>query len=159
VAALSLALLALVLSGGAAVLHFFAARDLQDLAAGATRLVEWRRERQRIEAQIEQLRSVQKTAENTVEACNTTVRTAHRLIAAIPFGILEAIPATRHTTRLVRTIHDQISDVVYDSISGTNRILGKALRQGLESGASTDAKTSGPAALPDANRKPEGDDS
>lgn len=48
-------------------------------------------------------------------------RFTHASIAAIPFTILEQIPATADTSRLVRRIHDDISRTVYDTISGTAR--------------------------------------
>jgi hypothetical protein len=48
-------------------------------------------------------------------------RATHQGIAAIPFGILEQIPATAQQTRVVRGIHDEISRGVYQAISGTTR--------------------------------------
>ena len=54
---------------------------------------------------------IQQAAEMGVHLGTNTVRAVHMGIAAIPFGILEVIPATRHTSRLVRTVHDQISGV------------------------------------------------
>ena len=48
-------------------------------------------------------------------------RATHQGIAAIPFGILEQIPATAQQTKVVREIHDEISRGVYQAISGTTR--------------------------------------
>ena len=59
------------------------------------------------------------------------MRTIHKGIAAIPFGILEAIPVTRHTTKVVRGTHDLISDAVYGSISIVNKTSGKVIRKGI----------------------------
>lgn len=100
-------------------------RMMQRLAAAMLELA-------RAEAQLQTLRELQQTAELGVDAGTNAVRAMHMGIAAIPFGILDAIPVTRHTSRLVRTVHDQISGVVYDSIAGGNRLLGSALRLGLK---------------------------
>lgn len=51
------------------------------------------------------------------------VHAVHRGIAAIPFGVLGAIPATRHTSRLVQRIHDATVDSVYSTIRQTTRQL------------------------------------
>lgn len=80
----------------------------------------------------EQLSELQEAVEVSVEGVTASVRTVHRGIASIPFGILEAIPATRDTTKAVRAIHDVTSDVVYGSISFGNRLAGRGLRKGLE---------------------------
>lgn len=53
------------------------------------------------------------------------VQTVHRGIAAIPFGVLGAIPVTRDTSRLVRRIHDASADGVYGAIRhAARRLLG-----------------------------------
>lgn len=79
-----------------------------------------------------QLLEAQKLLEHSIDGTTATVRTIHRLIASIPFGILEAIPVTRRVTKIVHGVHDLISDVVYSSISITNKTSSKALRKGLE---------------------------
>ncbi len=78
-----------------------------------------------------QLFEAQEKLEDTIDIATATVRTIHKGIAAIPFGILEAIPATRHTTKVVRGTHDLISDVVYSSISIANKTSGKVIRKGI----------------------------
>lgn len=60
------------------------------------------------------------------------VRDIHRAIANIPFGILEAIPVTRDTTRVVRSIHDLTADGVYAGVGIANRLLGKRLQSVLD---------------------------
>lgn len=92
----------------------------------------------------QQLAQVQRLSEAAVSGGTQTVRAIHKGIAAIPFGILESIPATRDTTRLVRKSHDLISDAIYGSIGAVNRGVGAKLREGLQSGAVT----------PDTVRKP-----
>lgn len=81
----------------------------------------------------QQLRQAQEISESAVSLGTGVVRGMHRGIAAIPFGILEAIPATRDTTRLVRKTHDRIADAVYGSIGAVNRGVGAKLREGLRS--------------------------
>jgi hypothetical protein len=90
-----------------------------------------------IENQL-QLLETQEILEDTIDTTTSIVRTMHKSIAAIPFGILEVIPITRHTTQVVRTTHDIISDVVYSSISIANKTSGKVIRKGIGTGIETD---------------------
>ena len=90
-----------------------------------------------IENQL-QLLDTQEKIEDTIDIATTTVRTVHKGIAAIPFGILEAIPTTRHTTKAVRITHDLISDVVYSSIKIANKTSGKIIRQSIGKAAIKD---------------------
>lgn len=83
----------------------------------------------RIEQQLTQAQQISETA---VAVGSGVVRAMHKGIAAIPFSILESIPATRDTTRVVRKTHDLISDAVYDSIGAVNRGIGAALRGNLQ---------------------------
>ena len=94
------------------------------LQSEATRL-------QRIERQLAE---AQRLTEAVVSGGTRTVRAIHRGIAAIPFGILEAIPATRDATRVVRLSHDLIADAVYGGIAVVNRGVGHGLRAGLDAG-------------------------
>ena len=110
-------------------------RELAELQLSMRRLAAALLENARAEAQLDTLRQLQRVAEQGVELGASTVRSVHHGIASIPFGILEAIPVTRHPTRIVRGIHDQISGVVYDSISGGNKLLGGVLRLGLKQAA------------------------
>jgi hypothetical protein len=132
--ALSLFVLLLAGAGTLGLAQVRARREQEELRRTMQRLAAAILEQARIEAQLQALREVQQAAEMGVDIGTNAVRAIHMGIAAIPFGILEVIPATRHTSRLVRTVHDQISGVVYDSISGGNRLLGSALRIGLKGG-------------------------
>jgi hypothetical protein len=89
-----------------------------------------------IESQL-QLLEAQEILEDTIDTTTSIVRTMHKSIAAIPFGILEVIPITRHTTQVVRITHDIISDVVYSSISIANKTSGKVIRKGIETDIDT----------------------
>lgn len=79
----------------------------------------------------QQLLEAQEILEGSIEGTTATVRAIHKGIASIPFGILEAIPVTRDTTKVVRGTHDLISDVVYSGISVANKTSGKAIRKGI----------------------------
>lgn len=88
-------------------------------------------ERELLIKQQSQLLEAQEKLEDTIDLTTSTVRTIHKGIAAIPFGILEAIPVTRHTTLVVRGTHDFISDLVYSSISIASKTTGIVIRKGI----------------------------
>lgn len=101
----------------------------------------------------QQFADAQRLGEVVVSGGTQTVRAIHRGIAAIPFGILEAIPATRDATRIVRASHDLISDAVYGGVDAVNRGVGRGLRAGLRAGvppARSEAAAPAPAAKPTA---------
>ncbi len=81
------------------------------------------------------LAALQEITEGAVEGGTELVRTIHHGIASIPFTILESIPVTRDTTRLVRGIHDLTADTVYGAISTVNRVLGNGMRHTLKPAA------------------------
>lgn len=91
-------------------------------------------EAQRLWIADRQLADAQRLSEGLVSGGTLTVRAIHKGIAAIPFTVLEAIPATRDTTRIVRASHDLISDAVYGTIDAVNRGVGAGLRAGLKAG-------------------------
>ena len=91
-------------------------------------------EASRLQRAERQLADAQRLTETVVAGGTQTVRAIHQGIAAIPFGILEAIPVTRDTTRLVRATHDLIAGAVYGGIGMVNRGLGAGLRAGLKAG-------------------------
>jgi hypothetical protein len=86
--------------------------------------------RQRIEQQ-RRIAETQQLTETAVDVGTQAVRQIHFGIAAIPFGILESVPATRDTTRVVRQTHDLIANAVYGTIRGVNRLSGQAARGAL----------------------------
>lgn len=90
-----------------------------------------KKERQLLMKQQAQLLETQAQLEKTIDVTTSTVRSIHKGIAAIPFGILEAIPVTRQTTVVVRRTHDLISDVVYSSINIATKTTGKVIRKGI----------------------------
>jgi hypothetical protein len=78
-----------------------------------------------------QLLEAQEILEDTIDITTAAVRSIHKGIAAIPFGILEAIPVTRDTTKVIRNTHNLISDVVYNSINFASKTSGKVIRKGI----------------------------
>ena len=129
------ALLALSLGIAAALLEQGNAVRAAALRAALHRLATTQADQLLMQSRLESLRQFQDAAEKTVDLGATGVRAVHQGIASIPFGILEAIPATRDSARIVRLAHDQISNAVYGGISGANRLIGSALRQGLREAA------------------------
>lgn len=157
---MSIAFLLLLLSLGAAGVCGWQAREQyrQWLAADGigkalrrARITE--AEVQRFLAERNRLLAGQTLAGASVEGVTTVVQTAHRGIAAIPFGILEAIPATRDASRVVRATHDAISGVVYGSIKGVNRGIG-LVGQALLKASAAEPKKVLPPPLPALEHEP-----
>ena len=105
--------------------------------------------RQRIEQQ-RRLAEAQQLTESAVDLTTEAVRKIHFGIASIPFSVLEAVPVTRDTTRVVRQTHDLIANAVYGTIRGVNRITGMATRGvlGMETPAQDTQKIKGPEDTP-----------
>lgn len=75
------------------------------------------------------------TAENAAEAVQlsaATVQAGHEVIAAVPFGLLEAIPATRAGTKRVRSVHDDASGGVYRAINVASSAVGNVVSRRLK---------------------------
>jgi hypothetical protein len=108
----------------------------------------------RLQRAERQLADAQRLTETVVAGGTQTVRAIHQGIAAIPFGILEAIPATRDTTRLVRATHDAIAGAVYGGIGAVNRGIGAGLRAGLRAGLPVEHGREASARSPDAGVGP-----
>lgn len=86
-------------------------------------------------ATLENLREAQATAEQVIAAGSSVVREVHKGIAAIPFDILDSIPATRDSSKVVRGVHDSIADGVYGALSGINKAVGREIRKTLQDAA------------------------
>lgn len=117
-------------------LRFQIAEDLWRMVARASELA-W------VLDNRERLAEWQEISEQTYDEGTATVRAIHHAVAAIPFGVLEAIPATRDTASLVKGVHDLTAEGIYGGLSVANRLLGKQLRKKLsvtqegDTGAST----------------------
>lgn len=84
---------------------------------------------------VEQLEKTQALLESGIDETTAGVRALHQEIANIPFSVLESIPVTRDTTKVVRGIHDLISNGVYSAISVGNQMAGSASRSGIKNAA------------------------
>lgn len=62
---------------------------------------------------------------------SSITRISHRAIAAIPFGIFGAIPATRERSQRVRAAHDEKSAKVYESIETMSGRIADGVRRRL----------------------------
>lgn len=94
-----------------------------------------RRERARFASTRE---AIAETAENAAEAVQlgaATVQVGHEVIAALPFGVLEAIPATRSGTKRVRSVHDDTADGVYRAISVISGAVGNVVSRRMKGSA------------------------
>jgi len=91
----------------------------------------WRSEQALFLTSRERLAGLGDSATDTVDLPTAITRFSHDAIAAIPFAVLESIPATADTTKVVHQIHDEIAHSVYDAISGTTRGIAGLIRRGL----------------------------
>ncbi|ORE85526.1 hypothetical protein ATO7_14928 [Oceanococcus atlanticus] len=129
-----LSLLCLVLSVLAGLCLWRTNVHINALAAQLARTAAVRAEAQRMREANERLAQWQSVTESSIDSGTAAVRAVHRGIAAIPFDIFEAIPATRDTSRVVRGVHDFTSDNVYAAISLVNRLAGQRGRRLLSRG-------------------------
>lgn len=106
-------------------------RTVAALRTAVLRQRAYRAERARFVAIREQFAGGTDRVGDVVNLPTAATRLGHETIAAIPFTVLENIPATAETSRVVREIHDEISGAVYDIISGTTRGITGALRRGF----------------------------
>ncbi|HUP92943.1 MAG TPA: hypothetical protein VM074_11900 [Solimonas sp.] len=117
------------LSGGCALrLHV----GLAEMQRRLARIAVLQEERRRYLDAKQRVAAVQQASEAVVQIGTQTVRGVHEAIAAIPFTILESIPATREPAKVVRAVHDLTAKGVYGAIGAVNRLVGKGLRQALD---------------------------
>jgi heme exporter protein D len=106
-------------------------RALADLLAAAERHRAEVAERQAFAASRVELADIADTGAAAATVPTEVARISHERIAAIPFGILEQIPATAETTKAVREIHDEVSRAIYGAVSGATRGVAGVIRTGL----------------------------
>lgn len=113
--------------------------ELQQVDADLQRaLADGRHQAERL-ATLEKMYDAQATAEQVLAAGGSVVREVHKGLAAIPFDVLEAMSSTRAPAKVVREVHDTISDGVYGALSGINKAVGRELRKGLKNLAESKA--------------------
>jgi hypothetical protein len=71
------------------------------------------------------------TGTDAVAMGSSITRVSHRAIAAIPFGILRAIPATRERSRRIQAAHDERAARVYESIETMSSRIADGVRRRL----------------------------
>ncbi|MES2682111.1 MAG: hypothetical protein V4650_01200 [Pseudomonadota bacterium] len=126
-----LLLLAVGLAGWAVWRGRKAARQLQQLEADLHRAEVVGQEQASRIAALETLRDGQQLTEHAIATGTAVVKEMHKGIADIPFSVFEAIPATRAPAKLLRGLHDSISDGVYGALGNLNKAVGRELRKGV----------------------------
>jgi len=104
---------------------------LRTLATDSRRQQAWCREAETFVRSRTRIADAASSTAEAVQLGSAVTQAGHRLIAAIPFGILGRIPATRERTGRVRRAHDGTADKVYDGISTFADRVSVALRQKL----------------------------
>lgn len=89
-------------------------------------------------AALQLLQDRQQLAEHAIATSTAVVKEMHKGIADIPFSVLEAIPGARAPARLLRGLHDSISDGVYGALGNLNKAVGRELRKGMPLGESSE---------------------
>lgn len=106
----------------------------------------------RIQA-LDNIAERQRQVEDTLHTGGSIVREVHRGIADLPFGILESIPGVAQPTKIVRQLHDKITDGVYETLAGINKAVGRELRRGLQPSTDEGPKEKALGTGPDEGRK------
>jgi hypothetical protein len=136
-------LLLLCLVGGVAMCVALYLRAEQEVRAGESLLRRVRAahaERARFVETREGWAEGSGQVEAAVDLGTAVTQVGHMGIAAIPFSVLEAIPSTAQSAKVVRAQHDLVAGTVYGAISGLNAGIGSALRRVL-SGDQPDGAT------------------
>ena len=139
-----------------------AARQLQQLEADLHRAEVAGQEQASRIAALETLRDGQQLTEHAIATGTAVVKEVHKGIADIPFSVLEAIPATRAPAKVLRGLHDSISDGVYGALGNLNKAVGRELRKSVPladlppAAALPDAQAEQPAADPPSEPPAEG---
>lgn len=108
-----------------------AARQIKALEADLHRAEVAGQEQASRIAALETLRDGQQLTEHAIATGTAVVKEVHKGIADIPFSVLEAIPATAKQAKLLRGLHDSISDGVYGALGNLNKAVGRELRKGV----------------------------
>ena len=126
-----LLLIAVALAGWALWQSRRASRQLKALEDDLRRAEAQGHEQAQRLAALEALRDTSQLAEHAIATGTAVVKEVHKGIADIPFSVLEAIPATREPAKLIRGLHDSISEGVYGAIAGLNKAVGRELRKSV----------------------------
>ena len=113
-----------------------AARQIKTLEAELHRAEVAGQEQAARIAALETLRDSSQLAEHAIATGTAVVKEVHKGIADIPFSVLEAIAATRAPAKVLRGLHDSISEGVYGALGNLNKAVGRELRKGFEAQSS-----------------------
>jgi hypothetical protein len=98
----------------------------------AAQLVARRGEQERFLRPRTDIADTADVASAVVDLGTGITQASHQTIAAIPFEILEAIPATSEVAKIVREVHDQTAATVYRAVSAVTGevagVIGRRLR-------------------------------
>lgn len=131
-----------------------AARQIKALEADLHRAEVAGQEQAARIAALESLRDSSQLAEHAIATGTAVVKEMHKGIADIPFSVLEAIPATARQAKLLRGLHDSISDGVYGALGNLNKAVGRELRKSVPLGDAPAAETPALPPITDAAEKP-----
>lgn len=109
-----------------------AAATQAEMESTVVRTAAARRERARF---VGTRSAIAETAENAAEAVQLsalTVQVGHEAVVSIPFGVFEAIPATRAGTKRMRAVHDDASGGVYRAINVVSGAVGNVVSRRLK---------------------------
>ncbi|HET7689357.1 MAG TPA: hypothetical protein VFK41_03195 [Nocardioidaceae bacterium] len=114
----------------------------------------WVDERHRLIAARRVIAEATSTTAGAVQLGTELTQAGHQAVAGVPFGIFEALPATREGSRKVRGVHDDIASAVYGGISAATegfarlsrrRLTGQDVRPRDEDGSDPPAPPTRPA--------------
>jgi len=74
----------------------------------------------------------QQIVEKSVDTGASSAEVVHKAVAGVTFGILDAIPATKGVSRLVRGLHNGIADTIYDTVRTSNKEIGGLAKELLK---------------------------
>lgn len=136
--ALLVLLLGLALTVLAVRMFFATDRALLDGERAVRRQRAWSVERATFLASRTRIADGVQAGTEAVAFGSSVTRMGHRAIAAIPFGILKAIPATRDRGLRAQQVHDEAAERVYRSIESVSSRIAEGVRLRLTGDARWD---------------------
>lgn len=85
-----------------------------------------------MKSNVELFRGLQSLLEVAIDQGASAVERVHLATSARTFVVLDAIPIVAEPAALVRTVHDAVVATSYAATRGVNRIVGIAIRAGLD---------------------------
>jgi hypothetical protein len=111
---------------------FFAAdRSLMHAERALRRQHAWATERGHFLSNRARIADGVQTGTEAVAFGSAVTRAGHKAIAAIPFGLMRAIPATRERGRRLQAAHDEKAEQIYGSIENMSSRIADGVRRRL----------------------------